>query len=102
MPFATLCKQTRAQFDQMFQERLTKIHATGTSLQDQVPYIVDAIWAAGLGLNATLGIAHSLNLTMCTDVCFHARMLMVCACICIEVLVYIHVCILAYVFYVHA
>eukprot|EP00731_Ephydatia_muelleri_P029050 Em0020g694a len=46
---------TRAQFDQMFQERLTKIHATGTSLQDQVPYIVDAIWAAGLGLNATLG-----------------------------------------------
>ena len=64
MPFATLCKQTRAQFDQMFQERLTKIHATGTSIQDHVPYVVDAIWAAGLGLNATLGTAHSMNLTM--------------------------------------
>eukprot|EP00731_Ephydatia_muelleri_P029051 Em0020g695a len=46
---------TRAQFDQMFQHRLTKIHATGTSIQDHVPYVVDAIWAAGLGLNATLG-----------------------------------------------
>ena len=50
-----LMYQSRAQYDQIIQQRLTNMHATDTSLLSQVPFIVDAVWAAGLALNATRG-----------------------------------------------
>ena len=35
--------------------------ATDTSLLSQVPFIVDAVWAAGLALNATRGTDKALS-----------------------------------------
>ena len=40
------------------------MHATGTSLLSQVPFIVDAVWAAGLALNVTAGTGKALRFVL--------------------------------------
>ena len=39
------------------------MHATDTSLLSHVPFIVDAVWAGGLALNATRGTDKVLRVT---------------------------------------